>query len=102
MCAAVVFFGKNSALWADGEEAAVTLKSYLVYSQCESRPNTLNKLKYLTRFTQGKGGHFGEMQALIWAGFDPNGQLKEGHDHEQRASPASASAALRARPAAIE
>lgn len=102
MCAAVVSFGKNSALWADGEEAAVTLKSYLVYSQCESRPNTLNKLKYLTRFTQGKGGHFCEMQALIWAGFDPNGQLKEGHDQEKRVSPASASAPLRAHPAAIE
>lgn len=91
MCPAAVSFGKNSVLWADGEEAAVTLKSYLVYSQCENRPNTLNKLKYWTRFTEGKG-NFCEMQTLTWACFDPNRQLKEGHDYEQRASPASASA----------
>lgn len=76
---AVASLGKSSVLWA-----AVILKTYLVRSQCESMPRTFNILKNLTRFTQEKGGHFCEMQALIWTCFDPNGQLKEGRDHQQR------------------
>lgn len=75
---------RSSALWADGEETAVILKTYLVHSQGESTPRTINILNNFTRFIQAKGGHFCELWELIWPCFDPNRQLKEGHDHEQR------------------
>lgn len=65
-----------------------------VWKQAQHTEQAFWSNKYWTRFTEGKEGHFCDMQTLTWAGFDPNRQQKEGHDHdhEQRGSPAGASA----------